>query len=567
MPDTAFDTLLSQADAAARAGRWPETAAALRQAVALQPDHTGVLTGLGTCLLQMEQPAEAVAYFRQVAGLAPAVAEAHNNLGVALVCQGQPEAAEAAYHQALACDQKHAPAWKNLALLYLQQGRYAEGVPILVQQVQADPADVESLLLLADCYEKGEDPDSARTLYQRVLTLQPGHAEAQAALERLTPAPEPAPRRIARPEHAKKLAALKSLRRPESAPVAESPAAAPALAVAFYGAGEVSDGVRLTVPARALAAGGARVKVGRALAAEDLAQHDVFVFSRPQLSEALFSGLAAARQAGKRVVVDLDDDFHHLPADHPGYPHVGPGNPASLQRLEAALAQADLLIVATPGLAERYGPLARRVAVIPNGWGQANPLWDKPAPPRTTVNIGWAGTATHREDVLPLRNELVRLAREHSQVQIVIGGDPRLYEAFAALPEKRRLFLPMVPFDDYPFLLAHFDILLAPLRANAFNDAKSDIKLLEAGIRRIPWVASPRPAYQAWGVGGLWAEKPAEWYAALQQLVGDPDRRRALGQAGRQQAETREAAVIAGAWQAHLVELLGHPAPLAAGAA
>ena len=138
------------------------------------------------------------------------------------------------------------------------------------------------------------------------------------------------------------------------------------------------------------------------------------------------------------------------------------------------------------------------------------------------------------------------------EVLLVLGGSPAAFSAFDELPELRRLFLPRVLFDDYPFMLAHIDVLLAPVRDTMFNQAKSDVKLVEAGIRRIPWVASSNPAYTAWGIGGLWADKPGEWLEALRRLVSDAVLRQTLGQAGRQKAETRESARLAELWQAIL---------------
>jgi glycosyltransferase involved in cell wall biosynthesis len=106
----------------------------------------------------------------------------------------------------------------------------------------------------------------------------------------------------------------------------------------------------------------------------------------------------------------------------------------------------------------------------------------------------------------------------------------------------------MMPFDMYPSLLAHFDVLLAPLCDNAFNNAKSDIKLLEAGIRRIPWVASPRAAYTEWGAGGLFAESTGAWETALTRLAHDPALAGRLGCEGRELADQREAAHIDRRW-------------------
>jgi len=377
-----------------------------------------------------------------------------------------------------------------------------------------------------------------RTFDERLTRLEPGCVLAQEALARL-----PATVRPARPEQARRPAAPKC--KPQSSIRGLQ-------SIFFCGTGDISEGARLDVPAQALAAAGWRVKVGRGLSAADLVAYDTFVFSRPHLTARSLEGLQACVNAGKRVIVDLADDFHRLPPDHPGYAHVGPGNPKRLRLLEAALAQAEALVVATPTLAERYESLAQRVVVIPNGWSSANPLWVKSAKRLAPFVIGWAGSATHRADVAVMKPGVMRFLREHPQVLLVIAGDPAIYEAFRILPETQRRYLPYAPFEDYPCLLARFDVLLAPLRDDEFNRAKSDIKLMEAGVRGIPWVASPLPAYLNWEIGGLLAEKSEDWHAALTQLAGDVELRRRLGQAGRARAETREAAYLAQQWQALL---------------
>ena len=210
MSSTHFDTLLEEADGYARAGQWQETFDRLTEAAAEEPQHAGVVTGLGTCLIKLGRLDEALAYFQKAAQLAPLSPEAHNNVGVTYALLGQVSAAEAAYRKALECDSEHVPAWKNLAQLYMQQGRIDEGVPILATLVKKHPDDWEALTLMAACYEDGEDTESARTPYREALKYQPDNAAAKAGLARLSPPPADLTH-IARPEHAKKLAALKNL--------------------------------------------------------------------------------------------------------------------------------------------------------------------------------------------------------------------------------------------------------------------------------------------------------------------------------------------------------------------
>ena len=551
----AFEEILAKANQDAQQGKWEDALASLEIAVQTEPTHTGALSGLATCLITLNRAGEALPYLERVASLLPESADAYNNLGLGYTLDGQVDKAEQAYLSATQLDGEHIQAWKNLAVLYLQQERYVEGIQILAAVVQAHPEEVEATELLAQCYAAGEDYASARVLYEQIQRIEPDHPGARQALQSL-PRPAFDPTRIARPEHARKLAALKGLTnlQPDAA---NKPAGNGAniqvsgiiQPIVFYGTGEVSDGVRLGVPAQGLLQEGFRVKVSRIPQTEDFDLFHVFIFSRPHLSPILMKFMHLCKQAGKRVVMDLDDDFHHVPQDHPGYSSVGPGNPASLRLLEEAISAADILTVATPVLADRYGALAKRVVVIPNGWNRKNPLWEKPAPTRSTVNIGWAGTITHRQDVALIKREVVHLMRDMPNTLLAIGGDYAVFEAFRAIPESRRLFLPMSPFEDYPYMLAHFDILLAPLRLNTFNESKSDIKLLEAGIRRIPWIASSTPAYQEWEIGGILAKKEGDWYAALKKLVTHADLRQELGQAGWEKAQTRTEAQIATKWR------------------
>jgi Flp pilus assembly protein TadD len=210
MPSPSFDSLLEQADVLARAGQWQPTLDLLSQAAALEPQHAGVVTGQGTCLIKLGRPAEALDYFRRVATLVPASPEAHNNLGVTYALLQDVPAAEDAYKRALDCAPEHEPAWKNLAQLYIEAGRFDEGVPLLVQFIRAHRDDAEALTLMGSCYEEGGDDESAVLMYKEALKFQPDNELANAGLARLAPAPDLT--HIARPEHAKKLAALKSLK-------------------------------------------------------------------------------------------------------------------------------------------------------------------------------------------------------------------------------------------------------------------------------------------------------------------------------------------------------------------
>jgi Flp pilus assembly protein TadD len=543
MEATQIEGLIDLAGSAIQKGDWQAAIEALAQANEMNPGDAGLLTGLGTCLVRVGRPADAVPYLQQAAATEPPSTDAYNNLGVTYGMLKDFEQAEHAYKAALAVSSEYSQAWKNLAYLYLQQeDRQTEGVQILATLLQKNPADIEVNLLLADCYEAGDKVDSARVLYQNVLKYQPDNAAALAALERL-PLLETVDAaditRIARPEHAKKLAGLKNLiKKPAAEPAVVSPTSSSR--VALYTGDSAFTGARLDSFAQALKQNNIAVQSGQEFTAQDLNRFDTFVFSNPQLSSTLLNGVMSCANAGKRVVVDVSEDAHHMPAEHPAFNLLGPGNPGGLTALENILKLAQVVTVPTVQLAETYHAYASRVEIIPDLWSQANPLWDKPPLKRPTINLGWYGTSLHRADFAIIKQDLVRLLREVPEALLVICGDTAVYESFGSISEKKRLLLPMPAAEDLPYTLAQFDILIYPLRNTPYNRSLSDFALVEAGVRRIPWVSSPLPNVLDWEAGGLVTAKPGDWFAALKRLTGDRALCTELGQAGRKKAEDRE---------------------------
>jgi Flp pilus assembly protein TadD len=213
MTEQIFEDFLAQADTAARNNDWATTHDLLLKANQIHPEHTGALTGIGTCLMQMQRAQEALPIFAQVIKLAPESTDAHNNLGVAYMVTGQFALAETSYKKAIELSPDSREPWKNLAFIYLKQDdRLQEGVQILAALVKSDPNDTDTLMLLGECYEMADNLESARVLYQKTLEISPDLSAAQMALERIAQKAQDAVR-IARPEHAQKLAALKNLKK------------------------------------------------------------------------------------------------------------------------------------------------------------------------------------------------------------------------------------------------------------------------------------------------------------------------------------------------------------------
>jgi len=258
--------------------------------------------------------------------------------------------------------------------------------------------------------------------------------------------------------------------------------------------------------------------------------------------------LAQFSDRGITILLDLDADYEQMPVKHQDYEKMGLSSLAKAKAYTTALLSADQICVPNNYFASLLHNSGYRVKVIPDGWSKENELWDKPSTTRHTLNFGWIGLPGQLDDVAPVRRIITRVLREFPQVQLVIGGDPEVYWMFDSLPESRRLFLPIVSYEDYPYLLSQIDVLLCPLRNNPYNRSLTDRWLMEAGVRRIPWIASSLPSVIAWGDGGVIANNLEEWHSHLRQLVLDHNLRESLGISGRQRAEEREMGKLADLW-------------------
>jgi glycosyltransferase involved in cell wall biosynthesis len=214
----------------------------------------------------------------------------------------------------------------------------------------------------------------------------------------------------------------------------------------------------------------------------------------------------------------------------------------------AAMSACGAGIASTPHLAGAMRAAGMTdVVVIENALDDetlrvASELRARPRPLRDYVLITYgSGTKTHNADFLEAAPALLRLLRARADVRLRVVGElslPADFETVAAQVEH----LPPTPFAGYLALLAESDISLAPLENTPFNDAKSNIKFLEAAILGIPSVCSPRAHFTEvvqHGATGLLAEGEDAWFEALSRLANEAALRRRIGAAAHEVAVAR----------------------------
>ncbi|MFA5416943.1 MAG: glycosyltransferase [Bacteroidales bacterium] len=285
-------------------------------------------------------------------------------------------------------------------------------------------------------------------------------------------------------------------------------------------------------------------------------QYDAFICCRP--GSEMIEFLKTCLTAEKKVIIDLDDDFAAVPKHNPAYNYTGPGHVTFLHELRKMMQVPGVITTyASEELINRY---KIEGVVIPNCFDEENPAWELGTHKIDDgmVKIGFTGSLTHREDFKLVKDTLKKLLAEYKNLKICIACDFQIHDEFLDTPENQKLFIPGLKYEDYPLSFKHYDILIAPLKDTYFNRAKSDIKLLEAGATKTPWVASDLPFYSSWGVGGAIVKKDTsgkidDWETPLRMLIEDPKLRQSLGEAGHLKAATRTSEITCRKW----VEMIG----------
>ena len=143
-----------------------------------------------------------------------------------------------------------------------------------------------------------------------------------------------------------------------------------------------------------------------------------------------------------------------------------------------------------------------------------------------------SGTSTHDVDFQEVSTALEYILKNHKNVEFIIHGTLTLPSNFKSL-SSQITHIPFMPTKEYYSHLQSYDINLAPLEQTLFNNAKSNIKYLEASIFKLPTVASNVEEYRDIineGENGFIASDTQSWLSALEKLILDADLRKTISE-------------------------------------
>ena len=235
---------------------------------------------------------------------------------------------------------------------------------------------------------------------------------------------------------------------------------------------------------------------------------------------------------GAKFVLDLDDYPGMVNSDHPDFKALEVRRPMR----ERMIKMADHVVVSTPLIKEAIKDLNSFCTVIPNAIDPAIWKFKNQKKNDGKIRIGWISSGSHFSDLPIIEDVMQEIMDKYKNVEFHFAG--MSWDKVA----RDQFFhhIGVRSYKQFPRWYSEkgFDIAIAPLKDTQFNQAKSNIKYLEAAMLEIPIVASDVEPYRSiqHGKTGFLASSREHWMKYLIKLIEDKDLRERIGKAAKQDA-------------------------------
>jgi len=316
---------------------------------------------------------------------------------------------------------------------------------------------------------------------------------------------------------------------------------------------------------------------------EALKKYDIIHFHR-QLGpfERIDEIYNTLKESNVTLIMDVDD-YWSPPTTHPLYQAVKENN--ITEKITENLKRADYVTTTTNLFANKIKKFNKNVIVMPNAIDTNHKMWkkDESIPKTDKVRVSWIGGSSHLEDLKLIKTSMSRLNNDSSLQDkfqfILCGFDTRgvvteinqktnerkqrkikphetVWTKFEKLftsdykninddykkwlleykNEKnpfnqeelnyvRRWTLPLTQYGKH---YNYCDICLAPLVENTFNEVKSELKIIEAGLTGKVLIAQDFGIYKELiedGENGFLVHKTRnhkDWHKKIKYLIENP---------------------------------------------
>ncbi len=225
--------------------------------------------------------------------------------------------------------------------------------------------------------------------------------------------------------------------------------------------------------------------------------------------------LKEAQSQGTRIVYDCDDLLWKIPLDNPNHGYF---TPEYLQRMFGLMYTADCVTVSTEPIQADLKQRGIESTVLLNcllrqEWEDFKPRRRAGSRPR----VGWAGQANVHKGDTAIFETIVEALKDEVE-WVFLGDAPTMVNSPGVISET----FSMVDVAQYPKKLAslNLDLALAPLVPNPFNEAKSDIRILQYGILGYPVIGTDIFPHQHAPILRL-PHEPQVWIKAIRERIHD----------------------------------------------
>ncbi len=223
-------------------------------------------------------------------------------------------------------------------------------------------------------------------------------------------------------------------------------------------------------------------------------------FQRPFLQDHK-TALDMAKEAGRKVWVDYDDNLFDVPSDNPT--HLQYSSSMVQENVKAILKQADIVTVSTNALKELYSEFNSNIKVVPNALDMGlRCMKERAVKPRRKI-IAWRGSKTHQRDVFTYAAQIMEASRDKNNKDWAwhFIGDS-LWFLTDSMPHHQTFLTKGMSPLEYHAHIANVapSAMLVPLYESNFNKCKSNIAWLEATFAGAVAIA---PNWEEWQHPGV----------------------------------------------------------------
>ncbi|WP_343464567.1 hypothetical protein [Pantoea sp.] len=237
-----------------------------------------------------------------------------------------------------------------------------------------------------------------------------------------------------------------------------------------------------------------------------------------------------------RVIIDMDDLLLPEFAELKGAIRSGISDYDQifndLTRDSSIFLAADQMVCSTQAIAKLHSELIKDIKVSRNRlpleyFIERKAVEEKPINKKVKI-LYLSGSRTHLKDYSSISGPLLKLAQNHpEQFSLSFLGMLSDQTSIFTHLKVECNFLPLVEFSDMLSEIKKHDLVLVPLEKTVFNNAKSNIKFIEAASQGVAVIASAVTEYISCienEKNGWVCDTESEWYDTLSHLIYNPEK-------------------------------------------